>query len=824
MGNATDAAGGSFREILEAAETAITEEELKAAQAELRRLMKEGFVRAERSGAPYTAAVEMKEEFRERHFPGADPDTIGVEAGFRRTIAGFGLDAANALSNAERRVAFRLKTLFGFDGVRIVEEGDSWTQYPILLEDIGDHLAARDDFAVFSVGAAGDLVEDIADKREYLWAIERSRANAMLLSGGGNDLFGDLGKILLGYFPGARPEELIDEAAFAPLFRTVMASYRRILADLAAAHPDLPVFGHGYDLPFPQERGNWIGPALIAKAIPLDVGRDVLRVLMDRFNEALRALDAEMANFVYCDLRAKVDRGPPSWFDELHPRNPGYGRAADEIEAEIRRRIARGGGVETARAPAAAGVERRDAGARVVVIDPGHGGTAAIGGSSANNAVGPRGMLEKHVTLDVAQRARDILRERGIAVHLTRETDANLSLADRAGVARTHGAAAFVSLHFNGFDGAVQGTETFVHLGAGAEGGAGSEALCRAVQAEMVAALGHNDRNAGGVKRANFGVIRPASHALETAAVLHEVSFMDVAEEEMRLAAVSYRRGIAVALADGIETYLAGTLGATFETARTQQELGDGFELGLRRPEEVGTMPAAPTGGADGSNGHRIADTPPSEPFVASLAAMEARFLAERETPTGPRSEGEERSDASPLLEAVFGGTGANVEGNFGLLRRLFARVEPAGFELGDFEAFIRGLALTHFSPTEFLYLGAGNEAGPHAGKNMLPPRTLWPRIANTARMIDAIRTRLDTPVFITSAYRSPEYNRAVGGVPGSQHLNFNALDWRSASGTPADWRAVAEAVRSESPRRFAGFIDDYDTFVHIDTRNAPAA
>lgn len=96
-----------------------------------------------------------------------------------------------------------------------------------MLEDIADHLGQNDDFAIFSIGAAGDLVADIAEKQDYLWAIERAKANAMLLSGGGNDLFGDLGKVLLGYFPGATPVELIDAAAFDPLFDRVIGSYRK---------------------------------------------------------------------------------------------------------------------------------------------------------------------------------------------------------------------------------------------------------------------------------------------------------------------------------------------------------------------------------------------------------------------------------------------------------------------------------------------------------------------------------------------------------------------------------------------------------------------
>jgi N-acetylmuramoyl-L-alanine amidase len=39
-----------------------------------------------------------------------------------------------------------------------------------------------------------------------------------------------------------------------------------------------------------------------------------------------------------------------------------------------------------------------------IVIDPGHGGTTAVGGSSPNNARGPGGTPEKTFTLDVGRR------------------------------------------------------------------------------------------------------------------------------------------------------------------------------------------------------------------------------------------------------------------------------------------------------------------------------------------------------------------------------------------------------------------------------------
>ncbi|MFL6331777.1 MAG: N-acetylmuramoyl-L-alanine amidase, partial [Pyrinomonadaceae bacterium] len=45
----------------------------------------------------------------------------------------------------------------------------------------------------------------------------------------------------------------------------------------------------------------------------------------------------------------------------------------------------------------------------VVVLDPGHGGETAVGGSSPNNATGPNKLLEKNLTLDLARRVQKIL-------------------------------------------------------------------------------------------------------------------------------------------------------------------------------------------------------------------------------------------------------------------------------------------------------------------------------------------------------------------------------------------------------------------------------
>lgn len=78
-----------------------------------------------------------------------------------------------------------------------------------------------------------------------------------------------------------------------------------------------------------------------------------------------------------------------------------------------------------------------------ILIDPGHGG-------SETAAVGPNGLGEKRLNLDVARRTADALRERGYSVELTRTTDIRLPIAVRAGLANALDPDIFLSLHHNG--------------------------------------------------------------------------------------------------------------------------------------------------------------------------------------------------------------------------------------------------------------------------------------------------------------------------------------------------------------------------------------
>ena len=103
-----------------------------------------------------------------------------------------------------------------------------------------------------------------------------------------------------------------------------------------------------------------------------------------------------------------------------------------------------------------------------IVIDPGHGGTQNVAGSSANNAISRSGVKEKKLTIEYALLLQQALVNKSdranerIKVILTRTTDVNVTGSKRAAMAFENDAKLFLSIHFNGSTTAsTRGTETF---------------------------------------------------------------------------------------------------------------------------------------------------------------------------------------------------------------------------------------------------------------------------------------------------------------------------------------------------------------------------
>lgn len=78
---------------------------------------------------------------------------------------------------------------------------------------------------------------------------------------------------------------------------------------------------------------------------------------------------------------------------------------------------------------------------------------------------------------------------------------------------------------------------------------------------------------------------------------------------------------------------------------------------------------------------------------------------------------------------------------------------------------------------------------------------------------LQALRDRLGKPLVLTSAYRSPEHNRAVGGARASKHMEGIAFDVVMANHDPHEFEAAARSVG------FTGFgYYPRSGFMHIDT------
>lgn len=221
----------------------------------------------------------------------------------------------------------------------------------------------------------------------------------------------------------------------------------------------------------------------------------------------------------------------------------------------------------------------------VVVLDPGHGG-------GETGAVGPTGLQEKEVNLDVAVRAAAALNGRGIPTLLIRDSDYRATLPFRVEVASASGTELMISIHHNADpDGPMDrpGTETYFQYRSAASkrlAGLVYEEVFRELSKLPVSWVG--DTDAGAKWRLNdrggdyYGILRRSGEQ-GVITVLAELSFVSNPAEEEMLRREDVRQAKADAIVRAVERY------------RNTNDPGSGFTTPYPR-----TQPAGPGGGAQG--------------------------------------------------------------------------------------------------------------------------------------------------------------------------------------------------------------------------------
>ena len=195
---------------------------------------------------------------------------------------------------------------------------------------------------------------------------------------------------------------------------------------------------------------------------------------------------------------------------------------------------------------------------KVVVIDPGHGGTAAID----TYRVGPTGEREEWVNLRVALKLRDLLEEKGASVLMTRTTDTAVNLQDRALLAVQNQADVFVSVHHNATaDTSVNFPIIYFH-GNASENRA-SVALGKHLAQSLIKTM---YRGKAPVSLVSDHTIFPAAgtavlrYSYGIPAVIAEASFFTNPGEEQRLKDENYNLQEARAYVEALESFFGETL------------------------------------------------------------------------------------------------------------------------------------------------------------------------------------------------------------------------------------------------------------------------
>jgi N-acetylmuramoyl-L-alanine amidase len=234
-----------------------------------------------------------------------------------------------------------------------------------------------------------------------------------------------------------------------------------------------------------------------------------------------------------------------------------------------------------------------------IVVDAGHGG-------HDTGTIGPNGLMEKDLVLDVALKLGKLLEDRlGAEVVYTREDDTFIPLETRTAIANKEQADLFISIHANSSsDASARGVETYYlnftssadALEVAARENSVSEKSIHelqdlvkkialkekieesrefAVDVEKSLYGGLGTKNPGlkdrGVKKAPFIVLIGANMP----SILSEISFVSNPSDEKKLRTNEYRQRISEFLYKGIARYINGLSGVKVASKLTAEKQGN---------------------------------------------------------------------------------------------------------------------------------------------------------------------------------------------------------------------------------------------------------
>jgi hypothetical protein len=235
----------------------------------------------------------------------------------------------------------------------LLAHGDSWFDYPLdgnvpLPGDTDVITQLRTLGAVnpkiLNMSQWGDATTDelsLPNQQKLMAALHdpanwaaSGKPDAILFSGGGNDIAGDRFCIFLDYnTPGSTG---LDAVRFNDVLDAIEGSYLDLFAFRDRYAPGVPIFGHPYDFPIPNGVhpiciGPWLQPSLIyAGWTDLAAGTGIVHDALLGFEARLTTLANKPENNFHL-VPTQGTLAPSDWANELHPEPEGFVKIAEKF-------------------------------------------------------------------------------------------------------------------------------------------------------------------------------------------------------------------------------------------------------------------------------------------------------------------------------------------------------------------------------------------------------------------------------------------------------------------------------------------------------------
>ena len=239
----------------------------------------------------------------------------------------------------------------------MLAHGDSWFDYPLsgnsatfrstdvivqlgsmgniapLIENVSHHGDATTE--EMSLPKQQRMIDALGDAANWMTS---GRPDAILFSGGGNDIAGNQFCIFLDYVTvggsGLNPER------FKRVLGMIEGSYLDLFVFRDRYAHGVPIFAHCYDFPIPNGvhpgcAGPWLKPSLDFCGFTVPQGKNIVHQALAEFKMMLQNLAADTTNNLHL-IDTQGTLAPSDWANELHPHPNGFRAIASKFVDALR--------------------------------------------------------------------------------------------------------------------------------------------------------------------------------------------------------------------------------------------------------------------------------------------------------------------------------------------------------------------------------------------------------------------------------------------------------------------------------------------------------